>query len=90
MMNKTVSQRKCYTALVVYKVKDIEHHLAKGGNTARVRWDARRKEMKWDQVRHLDAIKHCKRSRNKCTHPDAQLTEESLTKSIELFKNESN
>ena len=88
MMYKHVFQRKSYPRLAVYKVKDIEHHLAKGGTIAKARWDELRKKLKWDQVRHLDAITHCKRSRNKCAHPDAQLTEESLAKSIELLKNE--
>ncbi len=88
MMYQHVFQRKSYPALAVYKVKDIENHLAKGGAKVIARWDALRKKLKWDQERHLHAITHCKRSRNKCAHPDAQLTEESLTKSIELLKGE--
>ena len=88
MMYKHVFQRKSYPRLAVYKVKDIEQQLAKGGTIAKARWDELRKKLKWDQVRHLHAITHCKRSRNKSAHPDADLTEESLTKSIELLKNE--
>ena len=88
MMYKHVFQRKSYPRLAVYKVKDIEQQLAKGGTIPKARWNELQKKLKWDQERHLHAITHCKRSRNKCAHPDAQLTEESLTKSIEVLKNE--
>ena len=88
MMYKHVFHRKSHSASAVYKVKDFENNLEKGGTIARERWKVLQKKLKWNQERHLEAITHCKRSRNKCAHPDAQLTEESLTKSIELLKSE--
>lgn len=86
MMYKYVFHRKSHSVSAVYKVKDIENNLEKGGTIARERWSALRKKLKWNPERHLEAITHCKRSRNRYAHPDAQLTEESLMKSIELLK----
>ena len=86
MMYKHVFHRKSHPPSAVYKVKDIENNLAKGGTIATERWNVLQKKLKWNPERHLEAITHCKRSRNKCAHPDAQLTEESLTKSVELLK----
>ena len=72
----------------VFKVKDIEENLSEGGTKARKRWNALQKKLRWDPKRHRDAISNCKRSRNKCAHPDAQLTEKSLTKSVEILERE--
>ena len=73
---------------LTYKVKDIEADVSKEGTKARKKWEALQIRLNWDGARHLDAIMHCKRIRNRYAHPKAELTEQSLTKSIELLKSE--
>lgn len=79
---------KRYPEFVMLKVNDIERKLSKGETSARERWNALQKKLKWDPERHLVAIKNCKRSRNEYSHPNAQLTEPLLTKSVELLERE--
>ena len=87
MMYRQVFPEKFCPETAVFKVKDIEKELSKGGTEANGRWNALQKELKWDPERHLEAIKICKKTRTKRAHPDTQLTEESLTKSIAVLKN---
>lgn len=72
----------------MYKVKDIKAELPKAEAIEDKRWVDLKEELNWNW-KHLHAITHCKRIRNKCAHPTAaQLTKESLEISIELLKRE--
>lgn len=88
MMYKYVFQFDSDPDTVAYKVKDIEKDLPIGGFVAQRRWVALQRKLKWNEERHIRAIVHCKRSRNNAAHPEALLTEESLTKSIHLLRSE--
>ena len=71
-----------------YQVKDILDELPKTGSETDVtRWQKLQEELNWNW-KHLHAIKHGKRIRNKYAHPTAKLTKESLEASIEFLERE--
>ena len=88
MMYRQVFPQKFCPPIASFKVKDIEEQLEQEGTEAKQRWHALQQKLKWDPKLHLNAIKHCKQVRNKHAHPDSKLTEQSLTKTIEMLKSE--